>query len=98
MSSNSPYKPLGHKKDCKCVQCKLVQEWKTKKALVKMLKFERIACAIVCIIMAIATVPLGLLYGDVNSALLTCILLAIISLGIAPSLLIWIQHKEEKSK
>jgi hypothetical protein len=28
MSSSSPYKPLGHRKNCECAQCKLVREWK----------------------------------------------------------------------
>jgi hypothetical protein len=27
---SSPYKPLGHRKNCECLQCKLCREWKKK--------------------------------------------------------------------
>jgi hypothetical protein len=31
MSKCSPYKPLGHRKNCKCPQCKLCREWEARK-------------------------------------------------------------------
>ena len=32
MSSSSPYKPLGHRKNCKCALCKRRREWEKKDA------------------------------------------------------------------
>lgn len=63
------------------------------------LSIERIMCCLVSVVMALSTIPLGLMYiGDLFILRLAYLLLMIDLFGVAPILMVWVDKKEQEKE